>query len=276
MVSTIKFSQFANANLSNTTNQIVGVSSPSGGTNFQLSFPLIWTTAGRPSLPSNGLIGYNSDLSQYEYWNGLAWVQLAAGGTGSVNAGMSNQLAWYATNGSAVSGLNTANNSVLVTDSGGAPSLSTTLPAALTIPQPIIQGITGGSSAAAGQVGELMSAITLSGSSVSLSNGIITTIAQLSITAGQWLLWGNIFVSTGGTQTISNYSGWISNSGTKPDNSFLTEINQAGINTPNGGLPVPMLPINITTTTTYFLKCEAGFGSGTARGNGAIYALRVR
>jgi hypothetical protein len=276
MVSTIKFSQFAVANLANTTNQLVGVSAPTGGQNFQTPLTLSWTTAGRPSTPPNGLLGYNTDLGQYEYWNGSAWVQLASGGSGTVNTGSVNQLAWYMSSGTAVSGLNTANSSVLTTTSGGAPIWSTTLPAALTIPQPIIQGIIDGSAATAGQVGQVMSSITLSGSAVSLSNGVSATIAQLNITAGQWIIWGNIFVNSGGTQNISNYQGWISSSSSHPDNAFVSEINQAGINAPNGGIVVPMQPINVTTTTTYFLKGLAAFGSGTAKGSGSLYALRVR
>lgn len=103
-VSTIKFSQFAEASLANSTNKIVGVSSLSGGTNFYVDFPLTWTTAGRPVTPQPGILGYNSTLSQYEYWNGAAWVQFAAGGSGTVGLGNAGQIAYYATTGTAVSG----------------------------------------------------------------------------------------------------------------------------------------------------------------------------
>tara|TARA_R110000868_G_C10972576_1_gene770483 strand:+ start:20087 stop:22735 length:2649 start_codon:yes stop_codon:yes gene_type:complete len=58
--------------------------------------------------------------------------------SGIVNAGSINQLAWYAANGSTVSGLATANNGVLVTSAGGVPSISSTLPASLAIPTPNI------------------------------------------------------------------------------------------------------------------------------------------
>jgi hypothetical protein len=51
--------------------------------------------------------------------------------SGQVNAGTANQLAYYATTGSAVSGLATANNGVLITSAGGAPSISSTLPSAV-------------------------------------------------------------------------------------------------------------------------------------------------
>lgn len=49
-------------------------------------------------------------------WNNSA-------GSGTVNSGLINQLAWYAASGTIVSGLTTANNGLLVTSSAGAPSI---------------------------------------------------------------------------------------------------------------------------------------------------------
>lgn len=62
-------------------------------------------------------------------------------GAGTVSSGTQNQMAWYAATGSAVSGLATANSGVLVTSSGGVPSISATLPSGLTIPSPTFTGI---------------------------------------------------------------------------------------------------------------------------------------
>ncbi len=65
--------------------------------------------------------------------NWSAWNP-AGSSSGTVNAGLINELAYYATNGTTVSGLPTNNNGLLVTSAGGVPSISTTLPAGLTIP----------------------------------------------------------------------------------------------------------------------------------------------
>lgn len=138
-VSTIKFSQFNAVNLANTTNFLVGINSLSGGNNIYSSTPTIWTTAGRPSPPFAGLLGFNSTIEAYEWYNGTQWVQPM----GEVDAGIQNQLAWYAVTGTVISGLATANNGVLVTSSGGVPSISSTLPSGLTIPSPIIIGSNG-------------------------------------------------------------------------------------------------------------------------------------
>jgi hypothetical protein len=53
------------------------------------------------------------------------------GGSGTVNSASANNLAYYVGAGNAVSGLTTANNGVLVTSGAGAPSISSTLPAAV-------------------------------------------------------------------------------------------------------------------------------------------------
>ena len=52
-------------------------------------------------------------------------------GSGKVNPGLANQLAYYPANGSTISGLATANNGTLITSSAGVPSISSTLPSAV-------------------------------------------------------------------------------------------------------------------------------------------------
>lgn len=59
---------------------------------------------------------------------------------GSVNPGLENQLAYYAADGVALSGLTTLSSGVLVTDSMGAPSISTTVPP-VTLTTPVIGSI---------------------------------------------------------------------------------------------------------------------------------------
>lgn len=88
MVLTKKFSEFAAITKSGV-NQLVGLSD---GANAISDLPINWTTALRPVAPTNGFSGYNTDLSQWEYWNATttSWVQLSGGGSGTVtlvNAG---------------------------------------------------------------------------------------------------------------------------------------------------------------------------------------------
>ncbi len=75
----------------------------------------------------------------------IVFSQVTAGSNGSVNAGLINQLGYYAAGGTAISGLTTGNNGVLVTSGGGVPSISSTLPSALAIPSPTFTGTVAGS-----------------------------------------------------------------------------------------------------------------------------------
>lgn len=63
-----------------------------------------------------------------------AYTVTGAAGSGNVNPGSANQLAWYETTSSTVNGLATANSSLLVTSSSGVPSISNNLPSGLRLP----------------------------------------------------------------------------------------------------------------------------------------------
>lgn len=65
-----------------------------------------------------------------------------AAGTGTIAAGLTNQVAFYNANGTTVAGLTVVNNAVLATGAGGVPSEVTTLPAGLTIPTGTFSGAT--------------------------------------------------------------------------------------------------------------------------------------
>jgi len=104
------------------------------------------TTGDRPTPAASMYyrLRLNTTLETYEYYDPtvLLWVPLSGSGTGTVNPGVTNDLAFYASSGQTVSPINGAVNSVLTTNGAGLPALRTTLPTGLTIPGATITGST--------------------------------------------------------------------------------------------------------------------------------------
>lgn len=264
--------------------------------------------------------------------------------SGSVDAGLQYQLAYYANSGNIVSGLSTANNSVLVTNSSGRPSLSTTLPNSLNIPTPVItnplistaiydvnnnkiiglnsitnsvnylqvsnnttgdpiildaigndtniqitingkgtdgvaiKGDSGGSSVSAGYVGEILSINVPSTSAVSLTNSTIKNVTSLTLTPGDWDIYGNVVFQSPGNN-IGTAEAWISNvSATRPDLSLINGLTALYSGTDlfsYCGVNTLFYRINTSTTTIVYLECQANFTS-TATACGNIFARRRR
>lgn len=139
VISTIKFSEFVDGGDLSNNKTTVGLD---GGSNTRFNNP--WTflapgpTGDRPP-PSAGMYfrqRFNTTLEVYEYYDPTIpiWVELSGSGTGTVNPGVTNDIAYYAASGQAVSPIAANANSVLVTNSSSVPSLSTTLPSGLSIP----------------------------------------------------------------------------------------------------------------------------------------------
>lgn len=139
-----------------------------------------------------------------------------------------------------------------------------------------ILGASTNSSATAGYVGELLSAAVLFASAVSFTNGVVRNITSVSLTAGDWDVWGNIFVSY--TVTSTGTAGAISTtSATLPDTSLLSgPYAFAAATIANVGYTVLQVRLSLSTTTTVYLAAFSNFTAGASTGSGAIYARRRR
>lgn len=163
--------------------------------------------------------------------------------------------------------------SALTDETGTGPAVFATSPAITT---PVITGITSGAAAAAGKVGELLTANATSGS-VSLSNATPANVTSLSITAGQWLIIGSCDILAGGNSTQSE-CGLSDTSATFQGTSSGT-LTQRVFGTVAGGRQVMTtgtVPINISGTTTYYLVGQSNFSTSTAAAGGTIFAVRIR
>jgi len=137
-----------------------------------------------------------------------------------------------------------------------------------------IQGTGTNNNASAGFVGEFVSSSIPVASAVSLTTGTPANVTSISLTAGDWDVHGNVFIS-GAASNIARSQAWVSlTSATAPDLS-LRSLDD----TPSGsslcGLVTPFFRVSISSTTTVYLSCQGNF-SATATACGNIYARRVR
>lgn len=185
---------------------------------------------GITSLPTSTVAGeslyvrvdYNSTLNKFQ----CVYVNTGGGGgSGTVNSGTANQLAYYASTGTAVSGLSTSANGILVTDGSSVPSISQTLPSA--VQSNIIQ------------TGTLTSGATGTGFTIALGASTITGDLPLSnLTQGSAL--SVLGVSGNATSDFASISAGTDNQVLRRSGTTLGfgAINLASSNAVTGTLPV--------------------------------------
>lgn len=139
---------------------------------------LIGSAGGTPSLATL-TEGSNITITNA---GGSITIAATSGGSGTVNPGTANQIAYYATTGSAVSGLTSGNDGLLVTDSSGVPSIL----AGPEITGQILQSNTG--AAPSFSTASYPSTTTANQILYSSSNNVV---AQIASAAGGVLITGN-------------------------------------------------------------------------------------
>lgn len=136
-----------------------------------------------------------------------------------------------------------------------------------------VQGKSGAGANSAGYIGEVISSVIASGSAVSLTTVTAANVTSISLTAGDWDVWGNVFINDNATTLLVMY-GWISTtSATVPDVSLVNGYYGGLLNF--NGFSVPSIRINVSTTTTVYLGAYANFASGAVTACGGIFARRA-
>lgn len=147
-----------------------------------------------------------------------------------------------------------------------------------------IQGTTSGGSAATGYVGEYKSTIVLIASAVSLTSSSASSIVSLSLTAGDWDVWGEAWFTSGGSTTVNNFLlgiGTTNNSITFIPSDSYSVANYYGPPvslSANGAIVGPIGPVKISlsSTTTVYLNANCSFAVSTLSGYGKLAARRRR
>lgn len=139
----------------------------------------------------------------------------------------------------------------------------------------LVQGITSGSSAPAGYSGELIKSVIAynAGTNPSFTSATALNITSIALTAGNWIAFGNIAI-TGSTTNLTYAYMWLSlTSATLVDASLFGEESLAAASAV--ARAVPMQPFYLSSPQTLYLSAQCGFATGSARGCGALYAIRV-
>lgn len=140
-------------------------------------------------------------------------------------------------------------------------------------------GVTDGSSAAAGVIGEIITGSRLAASASALTTSIALNVTSISLTAGDWDVSGVVgFTGVSGNTTV--YAAGISTtSATFPPEPYLGGITLLGhVSGANGNqvLPISNFQVNVSSTTTVYLIAQCTFTTGAANAYGGIRARRIR
>jgi hypothetical protein len=193
------------------------------------------------------------------------------GGTGNI----------FKINGTSITSVTGSNNVVLSTS----PAITTP-----TISQPIINGVTDASSAAAGVVGEVINSTIASASAISVTTATLFNLTSISLTAGDWEIYGSIqYINAAGASTLTSLGAGISTTTANFDTTLggRTTLVGCGGSTWNGitqsgasgaiqvGTSTPTVRITSNSTQTIFLN---GFivSTGTITAFGNLHARRMR
>lgn len=142
-----------------------------------------------------------------------------------------------------------------------------------------IVGTTAVNNAQAGSVGELLTNAT---AGTSLTSTVTGNATSVSLTAGDWDVYGTVsFIAAATTTTTIVQAGINTTTATMPGGNAgaftLLQMN-AGAFATSGVQAIPTGPVrvNVSTTTTVFLVANATFGTSTMTCSGFIRARRVR
>jgi hypothetical protein len=232
----------------------------------------VGSVSGDVSSPANGDLWYDSTGNLLRARINGANVSLGAGGgSGTVNSGTQYQLAYYATTGTAVSGLTTGTSGQVLALSAGLIPTWTTLGTSTTLTN------IGAATASATLANAAASVITWNWNSNTTTNSFVlgstglTSGSLFTLTHTTSALTGNLasYTSTGVTSGNLLNLGISGSTATSADNLVIT--NSATTNTSGRGLD-----ISITGTTTNALTFGAVISNTkTATGTGVNTAIQL-
>lgn len=143
-----------------------------------------------------------------------------------------------------------------------------------------IIGTTTNDNAAAGSVGQIIESSIPVGSAVSLTTATPANITSISLTAGDWTVYGNVWTNPAGLTTTASIQAGISQTSatlpTPPNSGASTRFADSFTVGQQQGIYVGQTRISIASTTTVYLVIQVAFAISTMSAFGYIGARRMR
>ena len=145
-----------------------------------------------------------------------------------------------------------------------------------------IVGTTTADNANTGSIGEFLTASVPSGSALALTSATPANITQITLSPGDWDVWGTVATNPASTTLTTKVQG-----GTSTTSATLPGIASGSfvqLQVSSGTIPAndPVIlscgtqRINVSATTTVYLVMSVTFSTSTLGGYGAIFARRAR
>ena len=142
------------------------------------------------------------------------------------------------------------------------------------------QGTNTNDSAASGEVGEIVTATVAIGSAVALTTATPANVTSISLTAGDWDVFGAIGFIPGATTNVTQFIASASTTtgalDTTPGRFFSFNLAPYVPGAAQQNYAVPVSRFSLSGTTTVFLVAQSAFTVSTMGGFGNIRARRVR
>lgn len=140
-------------------------------------------------------------------------------------------------------------------------------------------GVTNGSNAAAGFVGEYIESIVLNGGALPLTTATALNVTSIALTPGDWDVSGFVAFNVAGTTTVGQFAGGSSTATAAfQAGSFFSVLYPPSSVMGAGSAIHPLITFryNLVAATTMFLVAQSTFGTSTNAAFGTIRARRVR
>ncbi len=142
-----------------------------------------------------------------------------------------------------------------------------------------IIGTTTNNNVAAGGIGELIeSSVATPG--VSLTNNTATNVTSISLTAGDWDVWGNVAILAAAGTVVTGIDAWISTTSAaapaQPNGGAYAALQITFPASAKQVLPVGQMRLSLSGTTTVYLSTQVPFSVSTCTAFGYIGARRRR